>query len=120
LSVNAREESTGKSKNIKIKNEKGRLHKSEIDKMIAMAAKINAIVILDVQVGLSNIQTEIPLLEKYLILRLQPRDNLMKYESYLSPGQIETAKEIIKAPAVLHTGTGEKGGRYNRTGDEPF
>lgn len=35
LSVNAREESTGKSKNIKIKNEKGRLNKCEIDKMIA-------------------------------------------------------------------------------------
>jgi L1 cell adhesion molecule like protein len=39
LSVNAREESTGKSKNIKIKNEKGRLHKSEIDKMIADAER---------------------------------------------------------------------------------
>lgn len=39
LSVNAREESTGKSKNIKIKNEKGRLSKAEIDKMIADAEK---------------------------------------------------------------------------------
>ena len=39
LSVNAREESTGKSKNIKIKNEKGRLNKSEIDKMISDAEK---------------------------------------------------------------------------------
>jgi heat shock 70kDa protein 1/2/6/8 len=39
LSVNAREESTGKSKNIKIKNEKGRLNKSEIEKMIADAEK---------------------------------------------------------------------------------
>lgn len=39
LSVNAREESTGKSKNIKIKNEKGRLNKSEIDKMIADAER---------------------------------------------------------------------------------
>lgn len=37
--MNAREESTGKSKNIKIKNEKGRLNKSEIDKMIADAEK---------------------------------------------------------------------------------
>jgi heat shock 70kDa protein 1/2/6/8 len=37
--VNAREESTGKSKNIKIKNEKGRLNKSEIEKMIADAEK---------------------------------------------------------------------------------
>lgn len=39
LSVNAREESTGKSKNIKIRNEKGRLNKSEIDKMISEAEK---------------------------------------------------------------------------------
>jgi heat shock 70kDa protein 1/2/6/8 len=39
LSVNAREESTGKSKNIKIKNEKGRLNKSEIDKMVSEAEK---------------------------------------------------------------------------------
>jgi heat shock protein 1/8 len=37
LNVNAKEESTGRSKNIKIKNEKGRLTKSEIDKMIAEA-----------------------------------------------------------------------------------
>lgn len=39
LSVTAREESTGKSKNIKIKNEKGRLNKSEIEKMIQEAEK---------------------------------------------------------------------------------
>ena len=37
LSVNAKEVSTGKSKNIKIKNEKGRLNKTEIEKMIAEA-----------------------------------------------------------------------------------
>ncbi|CAF0705601.1 unnamed protein product [Brachionus calyciflorus] len=39
LSVTAREESTGKSKNIKIKNEKGRLNKIEIEKMIQEAEK---------------------------------------------------------------------------------
>ena len=39
LNVNAKEESTGKSKNIKIKNEKGRLGKGEIDRMIADAEK---------------------------------------------------------------------------------
>lgn len=39
LSVTAREESTGKSKNIKIKNEKGRLNKLEIEKMIQEAEK---------------------------------------------------------------------------------
>lgn len=43
-----------------------RMPAKEIDKVIAMAAKIDAIVFLDVQVALSNLQTEIPLLEKYL------------------------------------------------------
>lgn len=38
----------------------------EIDKVLAMAAEINAIVFIDVQVALSNLQTEIPLLEEYL------------------------------------------------------
>ena len=45
---------------------RARMPDSEIDKVLAMAAKINAIVFLDVQVGLSNVQTEVPLLEKYL------------------------------------------------------
>ena len=43
-----------------------RMPDKEIDKVLAMADKINAIVFLDVQVGFSNLQTEIPLLEKYL------------------------------------------------------
>ncbi|MCX6757548.1 MAG: hypothetical protein NTZ44_01535 [Candidatus Nomurabacteria bacterium] len=43
-----------------------RMPDSEIDKVIKMAKKINAIVFLDIQVALSNVQTEVPLLEKYL------------------------------------------------------
>lgn len=38
----------------------------QIDSVLKMAAKINAIVFLDVQVGLSTVQDEIPKLEKYL------------------------------------------------------
>lgn len=38
----------------------------QIDKVLAMAEKINAIVFLDIQVGLSNLETEVPQLEKYL------------------------------------------------------
>jgi len=45
---------------------RARMPSSEIDKVLAIAEKINAIVFLDVQVGFSNVQTEIPLLEKYL------------------------------------------------------
>ncbi len=39
---------------------------SEIDKIMAMAKEIDALVFLDVQVGLSNLRDEIPVLEKYL------------------------------------------------------
>ena len=41
---------------------------SQIDSVLEMAAKINAIVFLDIQVGLSTLQEEIPELEKYLKL----------------------------------------------------
>src|SRR6185503_14647471 len=40
----------------------------QIDTILSMAKKAHAIVFLDVQVALSNIRTELPLLEKYLIL----------------------------------------------------
>lgn len=40
----------------------------QIDTVLYLAKKAHAIVFLDVQVALSNIQTELPLLEKYLIM----------------------------------------------------
>jgi hypothetical protein len=40
----------------------------QIDSVIHLAARINALVFLDVQVGLSDVQAEIPQLEKYLKL----------------------------------------------------
>lgn len=45
-----------------------RMPDKEIEKVIAMAEKINAIVFLDVQVGLSSVQEELSFLEKYLKL----------------------------------------------------
>jgi hypothetical protein len=39
---------------------------SQIDKVLDMAKQINALVFLDIQVGFSTVQTELPLLEKYL------------------------------------------------------
>ncbi len=42
-----------------------RMPDSEIDKVITMAEKINAIVFLDIQVGFSTLQEEIPRFEKY-------------------------------------------------------
>lgn len=45
---------------------RARMPDAEIDKVLAIAAKINAIVFLDIQVGFSTVEIEIPLLEKYL------------------------------------------------------
>ncbi len=45
-----------------------RMPDTQIDKAIAMAATINAIVILDIQVGLSSVEEELPLLKDYLAL----------------------------------------------------
>ncbi len=40
----------------------------QIDSVLVMAKRINAIVFLDIQVGLSTLQEEIPALEKYLVM----------------------------------------------------
>jgi hypothetical protein len=45
---------------------RARMPDKEIDKVLKMAEKINAIVFLDIQLGFSNVETEVPLLEKYL------------------------------------------------------
>jgi hypothetical protein len=43
-----------------------RMPSSQIEKVIAMAEEINAIVFLDIQVGLSTLEKEIPAIEQYL------------------------------------------------------
>ena len=43
-----------------------RMPDSQIDKAVQMANSVHGIVILDVQVGLSSVETEVPLLQKYL------------------------------------------------------
>ena len=45
-----------------------RMPDDQIQKALDMAAQIHGIVFLDVQVGLSNVQTEVPLLRKYLMM----------------------------------------------------
>lgn len=47
---------------------RARMPDSQIDKALEMAAKINGLVILDVQVGKSTLQEELPALEPYLKL----------------------------------------------------
>jgi hypothetical protein len=43
-----------------------RMPDSQIDEVLRMAKKINALVFLDIQVGKSTVESELPLLEKYL------------------------------------------------------
>ena len=45
-----------------------RMPDSQIDKALSMANEVHGIVILDIQTGQSDVQTEVPLLEKYLSL----------------------------------------------------
>lgn len=45
-----------------------RMPDSQIDKALAMAKKIDAIVVLDIQVGLSSVEEEVPLLKDYLAM----------------------------------------------------
>jgi len=47
---------------------RSRMPELEIQKVLAIAQKINGIVFLDIQLGQSNVQTEAPLLEQYLKL----------------------------------------------------
>ena len=44
---------------------RARMPGAEIEKVLAIAEKINAIIFLDIQVGLSTLRAEVPLLEKY-------------------------------------------------------
>jgi hypothetical protein len=45
-----------------------RMPASQVQEILSMAQQVNGLVFLDVQVGLSNVETEVPLLEKYLAL----------------------------------------------------
>ncbi|HEX4103876.1 MAG TPA: hypothetical protein VHZ04_00115 [Candidatus Paceibacterota bacterium] len=45
-----------------------RMPASQVDQAISMANQINGLVFLDIQVGLSNVETEVPLLAQYLQL----------------------------------------------------
>jgi hypothetical protein len=45
-----------------------RMPDTEIDKAVALADKIDGIVILDIQIGFSSLEHELPMLEKYLAM----------------------------------------------------
>jgi hypothetical protein len=72
-------------------NYRARMPSVEIDKVLAMAEKINAIVFLDIQVGFSTVQTEVPLLEKYLKL---PNVHLGLDPEFSMKGDIRPGKVV--------------------------
>ena len=71
---------------------RARMPHSQIDTILNWAKEINAIVFIDVQVGLSDLQTEIPLFEKYLAkpnvhLGIDP-EFAMKAKGNKKPGSV--------------------------------
>lgn len=70
---------------------RARMPSTEIEKVLAIAEKINAIVFLDLQVGFSNVETEVPLLEKYLKL---PNVHLAIDPEFSMKGKIRPGKIV--------------------------
>ena len=67
-----------------------RMPDSEVDKAVALAQKIDGIVILDIQIGFSSLEKELPLLDKYwampnVHLGLDPEFHMIGEES---PGHV--------------------------------
>lgn len=83
-----------------------RMPDSQIDKALEIAKKVDAIVILDIQIGFSDLEKELPLLEKYLAmpnvhLGLDPEFHMIGSET---PGEVigsYDAKEINFAAEYL-------------------
>ena len=70
---------------------RARMPDKEIDKVMAMAEKINAIVFLDIQVGFSTLQVEVPYFEKYLKL---PNVHLGVDPEFSMKGNIRPGKVV--------------------------
>jgi len=70
---------------------RARMPSAEIDKVLKMAEKSNAIVFLDIQVGFSTIQAELPLLEEYLKL---PNVHLGMDPEFSMKGSIRPGKVV--------------------------
>lgn len=76
---------------------RARMPDSEIDKIMAIAKKIDALVFLDVQVGFSTVEKEIPLLEKYLKM---PNVHLGIDPEFSMKGTIRPGKVVGTLDAV--------------------
>lgn len=70
---------------------RARMPDSQIDKALEMAKKVDGIVVLDIQVGLSSVQEEVPLIDTYLAL---PNVHLAIDPEFDMPGTIPPGKVI--------------------------
>lgn len=70
---------------------RARMPHSQIDKALELAEKVHGIVILEVQLGFSTVQTEVPLLEKYLKM---PQVHLALDPEFSMKNGIRPGKEI--------------------------
>lgn len=64
---------------------RARMPDSQIDKALEMAHQVNGIVVLDIQVGLSSVQQEVPLVDSYLV---RPDVHLALDPEFDMPGSI--------------------------------
>lgn len=70
---------------------RARMPDTQIDRALEMAAKVNGIVILDIQVGLSSVQEEVPLIDTYLAM---PNVHLALDPEFDMPGNIPPGRVI--------------------------
>lgn len=68
-----------------------RMPDDQVDKALEIAAKVHGIVILDIQVGLSNVQTEVPQYEKYFAM---PNVHLALDPEFDMPGNTPPGRVI--------------------------
>jgi hypothetical protein len=93
-----------------------RMPDSQVDKAIEMAKKVDGIVILDVQVGLSSVMEEIPLLEKYWAM---PQVHLAIDPEFDMPGNTPPGRVIGTTDAMAINAAAEYLATFVREHDLP-
>lgn len=93
-----------------------RMPDTQIDKALEMAKKVDGIVILDIQVGLSSVQEEVPLLRDYLAM---PEVHLAIDPEFDMPGNIAPGRVIGTTDAATINWAAEYLADLVRTHDLP-
>jgi hypothetical protein len=93
-----------------------RMPDSQVDKAIAMAQKVDGIVILDIQVGLSSVMEEVPLLDKYWAM---PQVHLALDPEFDMPGTTPPGRVIGTTDAATINAAAEHLAKFVRAHDLP-